>query len=163
MRFIPNKLKAQQIIYLLGFMATGKSHTGKLLAQRLNYTFIDLDEYITTETSLNINQIFAQNGEDYFRQLESFYLRQLVNNQPKPIIIALGGGTPCFGDNLTFIKKTGFSIFINTPLSLIFKRLQTQKNSRPLVANLNNSELLSFIQKLYLKRYPFYAQADMEI
>ncbi len=162
MRFIPPKLKAQQVIYLLGFMAAGKSYTGQALAQRLNYHFVDLDDYIQQKTDYTISQLFAHIGTADFRIIETFYLHQLVDNQPRPVVISLGGGTPCFGDNLAFIKKTGFSIFVNTPLALIFERLKLDKKNRPLLAHLDGDmQLLHFIQQLYLQRYRFYSQADL--
>jgi len=164
MRFIPNKLKAQQIIYLSGFMATGKSHRGKLLAQRLNYTFIDLDDYIEKLTHCSVTELFATYGETYFRTIEKDCLQRLITAHPTgKIVVALGGGTPCFNQNMDFIRQTGFSIFINTPLSEIYQRLQKEKHKRPLAAHLSDMELLTFIQQLYLQRYRFYAQADMEI
>ncbi len=147
-------------IYLLGFMGAGKSYIGKLLAQQLNYSFIDLDDYIVEQSAFDsIPEIFEQKGEPYFRQLER---QSLVDSQSwKKVVIATGGGSPYQGNNIQLIKNAGYSIFLDPPISILQERLWPERAKRPLIANLKKQEVEAYIAELLIKRRPFYEQANV--
>lgn len=149
-------------IYLLGFMGSGKSHIGKRLAQELNYSFVDLDDYIVEQSPYSsIAEIFEQQGEAYFRQLEQ---QALVDSQAwEQLVIATGGGSPCKANNIQLIKAAGFSVFLDPPLPTLAKRLWPERAQRPLIAKLKKKELENVIAKLLKKRRMYYEQADLQL
>jgi len=147
-------------IYLLGFMASGKSKYGKKLAKYLNRNFIDLDNYIEEKEKLSINEIFKQKGEEYFRNLET---EILLENDFENAIISLGGGTPCFNDNMKFIEKNVFSVYLKLPLKVIIARLKQNKEKRPLVKSLEDDELVETVSNLYNSRIEYYRKANIHI
>lgn len=139
---------------------SGKSTLAKQLAKEINYHFLDLDELIALNERSSINEIFAIHGEDYFRQVEQKALLHTttLNNA----VIALGGGTPCFFDNIQLINKSGFSIYLDVPLEIISKRLSKESNTRPLL-NVKPDELLAQITEKHHQRFDFYKQAHLTI
>lgn len=147
-------------IILTGFMGSGKTSTALFLANKLAFECIDLDAFITTRENKSIVSIFADYGEDHFRNIERKYLEELLSNN-KQQIIALGGGTFCFDENIQLIKSTPNcqSVFLDLPFNEIVKRLQhpTEQNKRP---KFKNTEQL---YSLFLERRPFYLQADYNI
>lgn len=145
-------------IFLLGMPGCGKSTLGTLLASRLQRTFVDLDQYIEEKTQLTISEIFSRKGEDEFRQLESRWLRALPENKT-PLVIATGGGTPCFGDNMNYINDRGISIFMEVPEQVLADRLRSTAGDRPLLKGLTDRELTDFLSTLLAKRKPFYKKA----
>ena len=113
-------------IFLIGFMGCGKSSLGKRLARRLNYRFVDLDEEIERQTGRSIAEIFSRDGENYFRQLEANILRQI--EWSLPTVVATGGGTPCYFDNMNYINNNGVSVYLRmSPKSLAWRLENTQK------------------------------------
>lgn len=148
-------------LFLIGFMACGKSTIGKELASKLNYTFLDTDLLIEKKVKQTIKELILKTDEISFRVLESKVLKGITKNYQKTII-ATGGGLPCSDKNLRLLKKNGILVFIDTPEKLIFNRLK-DNNSRPLVANLNNSELKSFIALKLAERRLYYEKADILI
>ena len=92
------------IVVLIGYMASGKSTLGRILANKLNYDFIDLDDYIEEKEQLLVSDIFKSKGELYFRKMETLYLKELLDNKTK-LVLSLGGGTPCYSNNMDFIRK----------------------------------------------------------
>jgi len=149
-------------IFLLGLTGAGKSTVGKLLANKLSYPFIDLDEVIRFETRRSIEDIFDKEGEVYFRKLESKYLRNVAAVDRR--VIATGGGTPCFGDNMDYIKHNGLSIFLYTPLPLVTDRLfDTDSSQRPMLKGKNKEELYDFLQSKLTERLSYYSRADFSI
>lgn len=147
------------LLFLTGFMGCGKSYIGKQLAQKVDYQFIDLDAFIEAGEERTISEIFLTDGDTHFRHLERVYLHQLAQTQNT--IIATGGGTPCFFDNMQWINQHGVSIYIKTPVALLAKRLEKEKEQRPLIANLNEGELDTFIQQKLEERSLFYEQAHI--
>jgi len=148
-------------IILIGYMASGKSLIGNKLAKILNYSFIDLDQYIEDQEQKNIAAIFLQKGELYFRKKEHFYLEEVLSKNEK-IVLATGGGTPCYSNNISLIKKNllSNSIFLKASLETIVGRLENERHQRPLIAHLKTKEELSvFIRKHLFERNPFYTQA----
>ena len=147
-----------QRIALMGLMGAGKTTQGAWLAKRLGYHFIDLDVLIAQQENTTVNQLFAV-GEAHFRALESKALRSLA--QREGIVLALGGGTPCFNDNLAFIKAHFFSIYLKEEIEVLAQRLQNQTQQRPLLQHLHEpSALKEKLQVLLKAREPFYAKAD---
>ena len=149
-------------IYLIGLTGTGKSKVGKMLANKLSYSFIDLDEVIQFETNRTIEEIFEKDGEDYFRKLENKFLKQIP--KVERCIVATGGGTPCFLDSMDYIKAEGLSIFLYTPVSLIVERLfQSDYSQRPMLKGKTKEELKHFLSQKLEDRLPFYSRADFSI
>ncbi len=143
-------------------MGCGKSTHGKKLAKVLRRTFIDLDVYISKEEGISVEEIFAEKGEDYFRQKESDNLNK-INNQTSKLVISLGGGTVCFNNNLNKILNAGLVIYIKMPAEALHKRLINSKTQRPLLQNKNSEESLEYIKKLLEKREQFYNKAHLTI
>ena len=143
-------------IFLIGFMGTGKSITGKKLALALGRVFIDLDARIEQETNRIIADIFAQEGEMEFRNIESAVLKNCLVEDS---IISCGGGTPCYNDNMEFINANGHSIYLKTNRGILVSRLIQNKSKRPLLADKSDTELIVFINNLLDCREPFYEQA----
>jgi shikimate kinase len=148
-------------IYLIGYMGCGKSTIGKKLAKLLSFKFIDLDNLIEQEEKQSISDIFNNRGEVEFRKIESNKLVSLSNEAN--VVISLGGGTPCFNENMKFIVSSGTAIFIKMPVNAIFNRLKGAKQTRPLVAEKDDDELLAYITEQLLVRTPFYDQAALTI
>ena len=146
-------------IYLIGFMGSGKSTIGKMLAQHLQLAFYDMDTLIEAKTQKTINEIFTEEGENAFRLIEKDVLH--TTRQLEKAIIATGGGAPCHFDNMDWIGKHGMSLYLKASPSLIAQRLRFQQNHRPLVRDLNDTELLAFIDSKLKERSLFYEQADM--
>jgi len=149
-------------LILLGYMASGKSSIAKEIAQKRMLKFIDLDTVISDREGMSISDIFKNKGEIYFRKKESLYLDELLSENKK-IILSVGGGTPCYGNNMNIINQNGISFFINTPLNILVNRLISEKTTRPLVADLNDADLKEFIAKHLFERNPFYEQANHTI
>ena len=146
-------------IYLLGYMGSGKSFSGKRLAQQLDRPFIDLDDYIEEVDGRRIPDIFEESGEAFFRQLEAETLRKTAAWQG--YVISCGGGTPCFHDNMAWIKNNGLSIYLKAPSQWLAERLLPEMEHRPLIKDLLPEMLPAFIQDKLTQREPFYLQADL--
>lgn len=140
-------------------MGSGKSTVGKGLAKALNLSFIDMDDYIEERNFKSIPQIFAEDGEATFRKLEQKALEELsvFNN----VVIATGGGAPCFFDNIDVIKRTGKSIYLKGSPRIIADRLRHSKIERPLIKGKTEEELVAFIDETLHKREEWYNQADI--
>ena len=146
-------------IVLLGYMASGKSAIGKLLSLKLNLPFIDLDNYIETCEGISISAIFSTKGEIYFRKKESEYLQELINLK-NDCIISLGGGTPCYGNNMDIITNNSKSIYLSATINTIFERLKSETSQRPLVATIGKENLKEYIAKHLFERSPYYSKAE---
>ncbi|HTQ64840.1 MAG TPA: shikimate kinase [Puia sp.] len=147
-------------IFLIGFMGSGKTHWGKLLAEKLHLTFFDLDTVITEKENKTISEIFAEKGEEFFRYLEKDVLEELVNEN-NDFIISSGGGTPCFFNNIEFMKKNGKVVWLNTSIDTLKQRLLKERTSRPLIRNIGEQELKVYIIRKLGERKLYYEQADL--
>jgi len=147
-------------IILLGYMASGKTSIGKKLAKQLNLSFIDLDDYISQQENLSVTAIFKEKGEIYFRKKETYFLEELLKST-KSFVLALGGGTPCYGDNLKIINLHSNSFYLKRSLESTYDKLSKLKNKhkRPLITSISNADLKEFIAKHLFERAPFYEQA----
>lgn len=144
-------------IYLIGMMGVGKTTKGKKIAQLLGYLFIDLDREIEKHLNKNITQIFEEDGEEFFRKTESEVLQSIKNNR---VVIATGGGTPCYFNNMQFIKNNGISIYLKAKPGLIFQRIYQKPDKRPLLKGMNESEIKAFIDKKIAERESYYLKSD---
>lgn len=148
-------------IYLIGFMGCGKSSFGKRLAKKLEYPFLDLDEEVERKTGQSIDDLFRMEGESVFRKYEQDALLETINH--KKAVIASGGGTPCFEDNMEFMKSEGVTVYLRmSPLS-IAHRLEHAKRQRPLVNDLKGEELLELVRNKLAEREEYYMQSHCVI
>ncbi len=142
-------------------MGSGKSVLGKELAGRLERSFYDLDDFIEAKAGKSISDIFNQYGEYYFRKLERTCLKEIVKKSNA--VIALGGGAACFYDHISYINQTSFSIYLRlTPKGLV-ERLKDNTGNRPLLKDLTDKELQSYVTNRLKQRSVFYEQADLTI
>ncbi|MFV0572511.1 MAG: shikimate kinase [Xanthomarina gelatinilytica] len=152
-------------IVLLGYMASGKSLIGRELAKVLKMDYLDLDDFIETKEGKSIEKIFMEKGEIYFRKIENSYLEALMSSKNN-LVLSLGGGTPCFTNNLELLKnnKEITTFFLNVPVSELAKRLISDKENRPLVKYVSNeTDMLEFVGKHLFERLPFYNQAHFKM
>lgn len=140
-------------------MGAGKSTVGKLLAETIGVPFIDSDEWIADKEQATVSEVFASKGEAYFRQLEKAFLDQLAHEQTA--VIAVGGGLPCFGDNMLKLKELGLVVYINTSLQTLTQRLKNDRQNRPLLAAVKDEELFRFAEDLISIRKVFYKMAHV--
>ena len=145
-------------------MGSGKTAVGKRLAPFLEMGFVDLDEMLAQREERSILNLFKNKGEIYFRKLENEILHELLED-PTDKVIALGGGTPCYGNNMELIKNSGAkTIYLKSSLESLVNRLFAEKESRPLIAHLDTkTELEDFIRKHLFERTYFYQQSDFSI
>jgi len=144
-------------IFLIGFMGCGKSTMGRALSASLNLTFIDLDTFLEERYFKTIPQIFAEEGEDNFRRKERKVLEEVAAFDN--VIVATGGGAPCFFDNMELMNNSGFCIFLDVGIDSLVTRLLHAKTERPLIKGKSPDELRLFIEGLMQKRRPFYEKA----
>lgn len=145
--------------FLIGYMGSGKSSLGKLLAEGLKIPFYDLDTYIEEQENQTIIEIFNTKGEIYFRRLEHERLKELLK-KTEPMVLALGGGTPCYAGNMDLLLENGTSIYLQYPLEVLVDRLWLAKEQRPVIAHLKTKSLLEdFVRKHLFERAPYYMQA----
>jgi len=146
-------------------MGSGKSVIGKKLSEVLNYNYLDLDDYIQLKENKSITEIFKSKGEIYFRKIESKYLDEVIVDKLNTVI-SLGGGTPCYSENMTKIKhaKNASSIYLKTSISVLAERLLSEKNHRPLISHIQDKkDLIEFIGKHLFERNPYYTQSDITV
>jgi shikimate kinase len=141
-------------------MGCGKTHWGKILSEKLHVPFFDLDEKIVEHKGKSIAEIFESEGEEQFRLLEKDLLHLLSENH-ESFVMATGGGTPCFFNNVDYLKKQGTVVWINCSTDILYKRLLKEKALRPLIKNVPDDELKSYITKKYSSRKIFYQQATV--
>jgi shikimate kinase len=148
-------------IYIIGMMGVGKSTLGKQLAKQLHFSFIDLDKLIEKIASLSIAEIFAQYGEAYFRKLEQEALYQTANRNH--IVIATGGGTPCFYNNIEWMNEHGKTIYLKATDAFIHSRIMPNASKRPLLAHQTEEQIKATISQLLGQRELYYSQAQMQV
>lgn len=146
-------------IFLIGYMGSGKTTLGRALARRLGRPFIDLDDYIEQWQGLTVSEIFSRHGEQHFRDLEREALGRVASSGGA--IVACGGGTPCFGDNMDRLNASGLTVYLQAPHSSLLRRLSEGKAKRPLIADLDDESLASFITTQLALRDPYYTRATL--
>lgn len=151
-------------IVLVGYMGSGKSAIGKLLAEKLYISYIDLDAYIVSKEGTSIANIFEDKGEIYFRKQEHQYLKEVLADD-RPMVIATGGGTPCYAGNMQLILEhpRTTSIYLRTSIPTLVSRVLKAQQKRPIIAQIGEEALPEFIAKHLFERRNFYEQADITI
>ncbi len=154
-------MKDNQLVYIIGFMGSGKSTAGKKLAAALEWSFIDLDKRIEEHTGKTIPDLFSQFGEEYFRNIETEVLRSLKEN--KNTVVSTGGGTPCYGVNMDYMLKSGLTIYLKLTPQQLQSRLTGSKTIRPLIKDLNSDQLIGFIEEKLAFREKWYNRAYLTV
>jgi len=147
-----------QNIFLTGFMGSGKSYWGHIWALNEGYSYYDLDAEIEKAFELPVEQIFEKHGEEKFREMERYHLRKVETRQK--MLVSCGGGTPCFFDNMEWMKKHGLVIYLKASPEFILEKVLDETEKRPLLKKVNPSELLFFIEQKLREREPVYLLAD---
>jgi shikimate kinase len=148
-------------IFLVGYMGSGKSTAGKRLAETLGLAFADLDEYIEKETGRSIGEIFEKDGEERFREMENNALKHFLDVDD--IVISVGGGTPCFYDNMELMNRNGVTVYLKMSADSLAERLVKAEHKRPLIKDMSEFDLKNFITTNLEKREPFYLQAQYKV
>jgi shikimate kinase len=156
-------MNKQLKVVLVGLPGSGKSTFGRQLAKEMGFPFLDLDQLIEERYQLKISEIFSMHGEGTFRDWESLVLQDTLK-QDRAYILASGGGTPCFNDNMDLINAQAISVYLDVPLGSISRRLQTSKaQQRPLFQGLDQGELTLKLKSLLVSREYFYSQAKIKL
>lgn len=144
-------------VFLVGFMGSGKTTIGKKLANYLKYEFIDLDKLIESKAGMSIVDYFAAHGEEQFRELEREILQK--TDYPENVIIATGGGAPCYADNMDWMNQNGTVAYLSMNPRGLASRLEHSTADRPLIKHLKGEDLVNFIADKLKEREPFYTKA----
>lgn len=153
-----SNLKNPGSVFLLGLMGSGKTFWADKLSIQLNIPVYHLDDEIEKSEQKTIAQIFTENGEDYFRNLETYALKSFASKQN--FILSVGGGTPCFNNNMDWMNDNGITIWIDESIDIISTRLLKEKSHRPLIANIPDEKLKDFLKQMHEKRKSFYNKAQ---
>lgn len=148
-------------IYLVGYMGAGKSTTSKRLANRLGWEAYDTDRLFEARFKISINDFFHKYDADLYRKLETQILHETLNLDHA--VIATGGGTPCFNDNMEWMNQNGFTVFLKISSQSAITRLSQSKVKRPLIYDRPAEEISEFILRNYAERLPFYEQAQLTV
>ncbi len=150
-------------VVLIGYMGSGKTTVGKLLTEELKFDFIDLDDYIETSLNDTIAHIFETKGEVYFRKKENELLNEILDDN-RDLVIALGGGTPCYGFNMdTILQKTNLVFYLKLSIASLIERLYKEKEHRPLISHLKDEDLPEFVGKHLFERGVYYSRANYTV
>ena len=151
-------------IVILGYMGSGKSTIAKLLSKKLDIMNVDLDNYIEKKENKSISNIFQISGELFFRRIENKYLRDLLDSHNYKII-SIGGGTPCYSNNIELIIKSKCIIFyLRANVDTLADRLFNEKDKRPLISRIKSKkDLKTFISKHLFERNQFYLKSNFVI
>ena len=143
-------------------MGAGKTHWGRLLSEKLGIRFFDLDEQVAEHAGKSIPEIFATDGEEQFRLQEKEVLH-IITESHDSFVMACGGGSPCYFNNIDYMNQAGTTVWINTASDILFQRLMAEKENRPLIRDLSNDQLKAFIHKKFADRKIYYEQADVKV
>lgn len=152
-------MSRNHIVYIIGFMGSGKTTAGKKLAASLGWSFIDLDRKIEEHAGMTIPEIFSRYGEDHFRKIESELLMAI--SPDSNTVVATGGGVPCYNDNMKFMLSTGLTIYLKLTPEQLAKRLEGSSDERPLIKNIQGEELLQYIGKKLSERSEWYQKSHI--
>jgi len=149
-------------IFLIGMMGSGKSYWAEKLSHQLKCSHYDLDSMIEAMEEKTIAEIFEEKGETYFfRKKESSVLKWFA--QKNSFVLATGGGTPCFNNNMQWMNENGITIWLNENLDVLTKRLLKEKIHRPLIKAIPDDEIKNFLESKLAERTPFYMQAKYHL
>ena len=149
------------VVYIIGFMGSGKSTAGRKLASILGWSFTDLDKKIEEHEGKTIPEIFSQNGEMYFRSIESEVLKSLKSHSD--IVISTGGGTPCHADNMDYMLESGLTLYLKLTPAQLKNRLSESSTERPLIKGLEKEKLQEFIEEKLAYREKWYNRSAIII
>jgi len=152
-----------KIYFLIGMMGVGKSSIGLGAARKLDFAFVDLDDYIRKHENQSINDIFKNKGETAFREMEHQYLTRLEFGDAPFALVSTGGGTPVYHDNMEYMNSHGRTIWLETPLSIIIERLKDMKDDRPLISSIQNQKMEEHLRKMYESRLPYFNKANLKL
>lgn len=150
-------------IILVGYMASGKTTVGQLLSERFDLPFLDLDQEISKKQGMSVAEIFQRKGEIAFRKMEMKVLEELMSEN-RSYVLSLGGGTPCYGNNLDVLKQTPDvrMVYLKASLETLTARLMKERMSRPLISHLESKDLLEdFVRKHLFERAYYYNQSEI--
>ena len=153
-------MEQKKLIFICGFMGCGKTTQGKKLAKEMGYYFIDLDDYISNQCDKTITELFKEVGEEQFRIIETKALNECIANNVKALI-AVGGGTPCFNDNMSVMVNGGKVVYLKMDADALYNRLFNAKQDRPLIKDKENEEMLLYIENLLKTREVFYNRSQI--
>lgn len=148
-------------IFLVGYMGSGKSKTAEALAKVLKLDWIDIDSQIQIKEGRSISQVFETSGQEYFRELEKKTLHE--TGSKNDVVISTGGGLPCYFDNMDWMNNEGFTVYLEANSGLLFHRLASMREGRPLIEKLNDVELMEQISSHLIHRIPYYKKAKLVV
>tara|TARA_B100000925_G_C21847731_1_gene404424 strand:- start:222 stop:746 length:525 start_codon:yes stop_codon:yes gene_type:complete len=151
-------------VLLVGYMGSGKTKIGKKIAKKLSLDFYDLDSEIENEFSIPISKIFDKIGELSFRKIEKSKLEKILSFK-KPFVLSVGGGTPCYFDNMRLMnEKVKYTIFLDVKPKILADRLFTRKSKRPLISKIQSiDEMTEYVSKHLFERYNYYKLAKFRV
>ena len=144
-------------IYIIGYMGTGKTTIGQLLAKKLNRDFFDVDGFIENRYYKTVAEIFEEKGESGFREIEHRIIQEI--SEFENVVVSTGGGLPCFFDNMDIMNRTGITIYLKASVDELIGRINSNKQKRPLIKGKSSEELQDFVETNLKKRESFYNQA----
>ena len=144
-------------IFLIGMPGCGKTHWGEIIAQRYELPFYDLDAYIEEREQMTIAEFFKQHNEKAFREIENDFLTEIIEDADT-FVMACGGGTPCYKDNMNLMKQNGLTIYLEADIDMIIDRIQQHLGNRPLLEG--SEDIKSRLHQILEERAPIYKQAD---
>ena len=145
-------------IFIVGMPRSGKSTMARYLCSKTKFNYLDLDEEIEKKSQKSVTEIFRDEGQEYFRSLETKLLKEIINKE-KIFILSTGGGTPCFNKNMELMKKNGITIFLNTSIDTLIERV-SRKNKRPLF---NSKNIKETINNMFNERIKYYNQSRFSV
>lgn len=148
-------------IILIGYMGAGKTTVGKSLAKELGLSFYDLDWYIESRMHKTVAQLFAERGEEGFRQIEHNMLHEVAEFED--VVLSCGGGTPCFFDNIDYMNEQGQTVYLKATPEVLHKHLLMGKVERPLLKGKTPEQLIAFIREQLEKRELYYNKARYQL
>jgi shikimate kinase len=148
-------------IFLIGMMGCGKSYWMNKLSGKLKMPRYDLDQLIEAVEDRSIAEIFKESGEDHFRKMESIVLKWFADKDE--FILATGGGTPCYHNNMDWMNEQGITIFLDEPIDLLMERLLPERSNRPLIARLTDKKLRTYLEEKRDERNSFYSKAKYSL
>ncbi len=149
-------------IFLIGYMGSGKTTLGQILAEKMKLTFIDLDQEIERATGKRITTIFEEEGEDAFRLKEKEILGKAIKHNER-FVMATGGGTPCYHKNLELMRKAGITIYLQVSIKELVRRNQNAQELRPLLRGMSELEMQTFINEHLKERISHYKKANITL
>jgi len=146
-------------VFLLGYMGSGKSTLGPKVAGELSIPFLDLDDVFEERYRISISNFFRKYGEHYFRKIEQALLQELTKQEE--FLLATGGGTPCYYDNLDFMKQHGITVYLRLPFEVLIDRLICSQKKRPVIGGIEDEKFANHIREHLKSRELFYLQSDL--